>query len=297
MTSDSPRIASDISGLTNVPPLSRLNFMSVSAAAAAGYTLAAGPVRAETIKTDTTGLDAGTAHVAVQGGEMPVYFARPAHIRNPPIILVAMEIFGLHEYIRDVTRRLAKLGAFAVAPDYYFRLGNLVSIREIGKLMPLVNTKPDGELIADLDATVRWAESQGGDKNRLGIIGFCRGGRTVWVYCASSSDVKAGVSFYGSLIDPTAQKSIWPKSPLELAPQMKAPVLGLYGAEDQGIPPAQVERMKAALAAAGKTAEFKEYPGAGHGFHADYRPSYNKDAAEDAWRQMAAWFKKWNVLA
>jgi len=297
MTSDSPRIVSDISGLTNAPPLSRRNFMSVSAAAAAGYTLAAGPVRAEAIKTDTTGLDAGSARVAVKGGEMPVYFARPAGISNPPIILVAMEIFGLHEYIKDVTRRLAKLGALAVAPDYYFRSGNLAGIRGIDKLMPLVNAKPDAELIADLDATVRWAEAQGGDKNRLGIIGFCRGGRTVWVYCASSNDVKAGVSFYGSLIDPTAQKSIWPKSPLELAPQMKAPVLGLYGAEDQGIPPAQVERMKAALAAAGKTAEFKEYPGAGHGFHADYRPSYNKDAAEDAWRQMAAWFKKWNVLA
>jgi carboxymethylenebutenolidase len=270
--------------------------MSVSAAAAAGYTLAAGPVRADAIKTATAGLDAGMAHVAVKGGEMPLYFARPAHVSKPPIILVAMEIFGLHEYIKDVTRRLAKLGALAVAPDYYFRLGNLVDITEIGKLMPLVNAKPDAELIADLDATVRWAESQGGDKHRLGIIGFCRGGRTVWEYCAASSDVKAGVSFYGSLIDPAAQKPIWPESPLELAPKMKAPVLGLYGAEDGGIPPAQVEQMKAALAAAGKTAEFKEYPGAGHGFHADYRPSYNKDAAEDAWRQMTAWFKKWDVL-
>jgi carboxymethylenebutenolidase len=271
--------------------------MSASAAAAAGYTLAAGPVRAEAIKTDTSGLDAGTTRIEVSGGEMPAYFARPAKASKPPIVLVAMEIFGLHEYIKDVARRLAKLGALAVAPDYYFRQGNLAAISEISKLMPLVNSKPDAELISDLDATVRWAESQGGDKNRIGIIGFCRGGRTVWEYCATSDDVKAGVSFYGSLIDPAAQKPIWPKSPIELASQMKAPVLGLYGAEDQGITLAQVARMKAALAAAEKTAEFKIYPGAGHGFHADYRPSYNKSAAEDAWQEATAWLKKWNVLS
>jgi carboxymethylenebutenolidase len=290
------RLASDISGLTRKPPLSRRDFMSASAAVAAGYTLAAGPVRAEPIKTDTNGLDAGMASVKVDGGGMPLYFARPANGAKPPIVLVAMEIFGLHEYIKDVARRLGKLGALAVAPDYYFRQGQLAGIGDIRKLMPLVNAKPDTELISDLNATVRWAEDQGGDKNRIGIIGFCRGGRTVWEYCAASDDVKAGVAFYGTLIDPTAQKRVWPKSPLELAPEMKAPVLGLYGAEDQGIPPAQVEQMKAALAAAGKTAEFKIYSGAGHGFHADYRPSYNKEAAEDAWQQVASWFKRWKVL-
>ena len=290
------RLASDISGLTRKPPLSRRDFMSASAAVAAGYTLAAGPVRAEPIKTDTNGLDAGMASVKVDGGGMPLYFARPANGAKPPIVLVAMEIFGLHEYIKDVARRLGKLGALAVAPDYYFRQGQLAGIGDIRKLMPLVNAKPDAELISDLNATVRWAEDQGGDKNRIGIIGFCRGGRTVWEYCAASDDVKAGVAFYGTLIDPTAQKRVWPKSPLELAPEMKAPVLGLYGAEDQGIPPAQVEQMKAALAAAGKTAEFKIYSGAGHGFHADYRPSYNKEAAEDAWQQVASWFKRWKVL-
>ena len=290
------RLASDISGLTRKPPLSRRDFMSASAAVAAGYTLAAGPVRAEPIKTDTNGLDAGMASVKVDGGGMPLYFARPANGAKPPIVLVAMEIFGLHEYIKAVARRLGKLGALAVAPDYYFRQGQLAGIGDIRKLMPLVNAKPDAELISDLNATVRWAEDQGGDKNRIGIMGFCRGGRTVWEYCAASDDVKAGVAFYGTLIDPTAQKRIWPKSPLELAPQMKAPVLGLYGAEDQGIPPAQVEQMKAALAAAGKTAEFKIYSGAGHGFHADYRPSYNKEAAEGAWQQVANWFKTWKVL-
>jgi carboxymethylenebutenolidase len=270
--------------------------MTASAAATAGYTLAAGPIRANPISTDATGLNTGTADVKTAEGEMPVYFAKPAGVTNPPVVLVAMEVFGLHEYIKDVTRRLAKLGVFAIAPNYYFRQGDLTKITEIPKLMPLVNAKADSELIADLDATVAWAKSQGGDTSRLGIIGFCRGGRTVWVYCAANPSVKAGVAFYGSLVDPDAQKSIWPKSPIELAPDMKAPVLGLYGEADQGIPPAQVEAMKAALSAAGKTAEFKIYPGAPHGFHADYRPSYHADAALDAWQQMQAWFKRWSVL-
>jgi carboxymethylenebutenolidase len=163
--------------------------------------------------------------------------------------------------------------------------------------MPLVNSKADSELFSDLDATVQWASSQGGDTSRLGIMGFCRGGRTVWEYCATNDAVKAGVAFYGTIVDPPAQKSIWPKSPLQLASEMKAPVLGLYGGADRGISAAQIDEMKAALKAAGKTAEFKIYPGAPHGFHADYRPSYRKDAAEDAWQQMTAWFKKWGVLS
>src|SRR5262252_2531511 len=286
----------DIVGLTKVAPLSRRGFMSASAATAAGYTLAAGPVRADAIKTDTNGLTAGDAKVMVAGGAMPVYFARPASGANPPVILVAMEIFGLHEYIKDVTRRLGKLGAFAVAPDYYFRKGvDLTKITEIPQLMPIVNTKPDAELLSDLDATVAWTKSQGGDTNRLGIMGFCRGGRTVWVYSAHNPNLKAGVAFYGSLVDP--QNPVWPKSPTQLAPDVKAPVLGLYGEADQGIPVAQVEDMKAKLAAAGKTAEFKIYPGAPHGFHADYRPSYRKEAADDAWSQVQSWFKKYGVLS
>lgn len=289
-------VTSDFVGLIRRAMLSRRRFMTTSAAAAAGYTLAAGPVNAAAITTDTEGLENGQATIAVAEGEMPAYFARPADVAKPPVILVAMEVFGLHEYIKDVTRRLAKLGAFAVAPDYYFRQGDLAKISEIQELMPLVNSKSDAELIADLDATVRWAKEQGGDTSRLGIMGFCRGGRTVWIYCATNPVIKAGVSFYGSLVDPKAQKSIWPKSPIELASNMKAPVLGLYGEADQGIPTSQVESMKAALAAAGKTAEFKTYPGAPHGFHADYRPSYNPAAAKDAWNEMQAWFKRWSVL-
>jgi len=209
-----------------------------------------------------------------------------------------MEVFGLHEYIKDVTRRLGKLGALAVAPDYYFRKGeDLTKITEIPKLMPIVNSKPDAELIADLDATAAWAKSQGGNTDRLGIMGYCRGGRTVWVYSASSPNVKAGVAFYGPLVDAEGQKAIWPKSPTQLAPEMKAPVLGLYGEADAGIPVAQVDAMKAALAAANKTFEIKLYPAAPHGFHADYRPSYRKEAADDAWVQMTAWFKKYGVLS
>jgi carboxymethylenebutenolidase len=295
--SEPEALASDIVGLASTPALSRRGFMTATAAATAGYTLAAGPVMAQVITTDTTGLLAEDGRAKVADGEMPLYFARPSERQNPPVILVAMEIFGLHQYIKDVTRRLAKLGAFAVAPDYYFRKGDLAKIGEMSQLMPLVNAKPDAELIADLDAAVAWAKSQGGDTGRLGIIGFCRGGRTVWVYCANNANVRAGVAFYGPLVDPAGQKAIWPMSPMELAPQMKAPVLGLYGQADQGIPVTQVEAMRAALQGAGKTAAFKIYPDAPHGFHADYRPSYRQEAAEDAWRQMTAWFKQYQVLS
>jgi carboxymethylenebutenolidase len=290
-----PMLTSDIVGLTKTAPLSRRGFMTATAATAAGYTLAAGPVRADVITTDTSGLDAGDVKVKVADGEMPAYFARPTGVSNPPVIVVAMEIFGLHQYIKDVTRRLGKLGAFAIAPDYYFRKGvDLTKIDDMSKLIPLVNSKPDAELLSDLDSTVAFAKAQGGDTSRLGIIGFCRGGRTVWEYAAHNSELKAGVAFYGPPVDPP--NPLWPKSPTQLAAEMKAPVLGLYGAEDQGIPVAQVEALKAALEKANKTAEFKIYPGAPHGFHADYRASYRKEAAEDGWNQMQAWFKKYKVL-
>jgi carboxymethylenebutenolidase len=293
------RLPSDVIGLSKVmPPLSRRGFMSSSAAAAAGYTLAAGPVRADAIQTDTKGLDAGMASVAVQGGNMPVYFARPANVANSPVILVCMEIFGLHEWVKDITRRLGHLGAFAIAPDYYFRAEtngvDLTKIDDMQKLFPIVNAKTDTELFADLDATVAWAKSQGGDTSRLGIMGFCRGGRNVWHYSAHNPNLKAGVAFYGPLAD---KSDAAPKSSIELAPEVSEPVLGLYGAEDTGIKVEQVNQMEAALKAAGKTAEFHEYPGAPHGFVADYRPSYRKEAAEDAWNKMIGWFKKYGVLS
>src|ERR1700738_4159722 len=291
-----PIQTSDVIGLTKVAPFSRRGFMTASAAVAAGYTLAAGPVRADVIKTDTSGLTTGDAKIKVADGEMPGYFAKPDGVGSPPVVLVAMEIFGLHEYIKDVTRRLAKLGAFAVAPDYYFRKGvDLTKITDVQQLLPVVNSKPDAELLSDLDSAVAWARSQGGDTGRLGIVGFCRGGRNVLQYAAHNSALKAAVAVYGPPVDP--QKPLWPKSATQLAPEMKVPVLGLYGEADTGIPVAQVEALKAALAQAKKTAEFKIYPGAPHGFHADYRASYRKEAAEDAWSQMQAWLKKYKVLS
>src|SRR5215470_1308507 len=291
------KLNSDLEGMTNTAPdLSRRGFfMTASAATAAGYTLLAGPVRADVIKTDTAGLNTGEAKIKVSDGEMPAYFARPANAANPPVILVSMEIFGLHEYIRDVTRRLAKLGALAVAPDYYFRKGDLTKIAEIKELFPIVNTKADTELFSDLDATVAWAKSQGGDTNRLGIMGFCRGGRTVWLYSTHNPNLKAGVAFYGTLGD--AHSDAMPKNAHDLAAEIKEPVLGLYGAADTGISVDQIEKMKAALKAAGKTAEFKIYPDAPHGFHADYRPSYRKEAAEDGWQQLQTWFKQYKILS
>jgi carboxymethylenebutenolidase len=296
MNVQNPKLMQDIIGLSReTSPLSRRGFMSASAAAAAGYTLAAGPVRADPIHTDTNGLTAGDAKVAVAGGQMPVYFARPANVQNPPVILVSMEIFGLHEYIRDVTRRLGKMGAFAIAPDYYFRAGvDLTKMTNPQELQPIVNKKTDAELFADLDATVDWAKAQGGNTARLAIMGFCRGGRNVWHYSAHNAALKAGVAFYGSLVDKSAEV---PKSSIELAPDVKCPVLGLYGAEDAGIKVEQVKEMEEKLKAAHKTAEFHIYPGAPHGFHADYRASYRKEAAEQAWGELTKWFKKYNVIA
>ena len=281
-------------GVSTKPDVSRRECLTQAAAAALGYTLAAGPVRAAAITTGTEGLSAGMAAVKVAGGEMPLYFARPGAAAKPPVILVAMEVFGLHEHIKDVTRRLAKLGAFAVAPDYYFRLGDLAKISDPAQVMQTSAKKPDQELFADLDAAVAWAKAQGGDTDKLGIVGFCRGGRTVWLYATHSPSLKAGVAFYGSLMDKPS--AAMPKNAFDLANEVKAPVLGLYGAEDTGITPDQVEAMKKKLEAAGKTAKFKIYPGAGHGFFADYRQSYRVDAAQDAWREMQDWFIKYGVL-
>src|SRR5580692_2234519 len=248
------RLPSDVIGLSKVmPPLSRRGFMSSSAAAAAGYTLAAGPVRADAIHTGTKGLDAGMTKVKVADGEMPAYYARPHGVRNPPIVLVCMEIFGLHEWVKDITRRVGHLGALAIAPNYYFRAEtggvDLTKIDEMPKIFPIVNAKTDTELFADLDATVAWAKSQGGDTNKLGIMGFCRGGRNVWHYSTHNANLKAGVAFYGSLID---KNDAAPKSSIDLAPEVKEPVLGLYGEADTGITPDQVKQMEDALKAAGK---------------------------------------------
>ena len=294
MPDDRPMMADFVGIAGSMPPLSRRIFMTTTAAAAAGYTLAAGPVRAEAIKTDTNGLTEGMVKIRVSDGEMPAYRAKPANAKNPPVILVAMEIFGVHEYIKDVCRRWAKLGAEAIAPDYYYRMGDLTQVTDMQQLFPKVNSKKDSELYSDLDATVAWARSDGGDTNRLGIMGFCRGGRTSWMYAAHQPKLKAAVVFYGP---PEGQTNeIMPKQPIDIAKDVKCPVLALYGDKDTGIPVASVTKMEKAMEAAKKTTEFRVYPGAPHGFHADYRSSYNKDAADDGWKLATNWFRKYHVL-
>jgi carboxymethylenebutenolidase len=255
------------------------------------------PVRAEAIQTSSRGLNVGMGEVPVAGGKMPAYFARPADVERPPIILVCMEIFGLHEWVKDITGRIGHLGAIGVAPDYYFRSESsgidLTKMDNIQNLLPIVNSKADTELYADLDAAVAWAKSQGGNSNRLGIIGFCRGGRNVLLYSTHNPDLKAGAVFYGSLIDKNDAAS---RNSIELASELKTPIVGLYGADDAGIKIEQINEMQSALKAAGKTSEFDMYPDALHGFMADYRASYGKEAADDAWSQMITWFKKYDVL-
>jgi carboxymethylenebutenolidase len=296
MPDDRPMITPDVVGLSQQLPVSRRGFMTASAAAAAGYTLAAGPLQAQSIvTTDTAGLTAGLVTVKVPGGDMPAYRAKPANMANPPVVLVAMEIFGLHEYIKDVCRRVAKAGALAVAPDYYFRQMDLTKATGgMAQIIPVVNAKSDKEMFADLDATVRWAKTDGGNTDRLGITGFCRGGRTSWMYSSHNPNVKAAVPFYGPVVG--AQNPVTPQNPTDVVPKIRAAVLGLYGGADAGIPNETVEKIRDAMKAAGKTVEIVIYPDAPHGFHADYRPSYRKETAEDAQRRMIAWFRQHGVL-
>jgi carboxymethylenebutenolidase len=277
--------------------LSRRDF--VRAAVGSGFAAAVLPVTAQTIKTDSAGLSVDEVTVMVGDFKLPAYRAMPAGktaADKLPVVLVVSEIFGVHEHIADVARRFAKLGYLAIAPELFVRQGDAQSYGEVGKLMAeVVNKVPDEQVMRDLDACVAWARSNGGDTGKLAITGFCWGGRITWLYAAHNPGVKAAVAWYGQLIGvPTPLK---PTNPIDLAGTLKAPVLGLYGAEDPGIPVAVVEQMKAALASAGernaaaKASQFVVYPGAPHAFHADYRPSYRKDAAEDGWKRCVAWFE------
>jgi carboxymethylenebutenolidase len=262
---------------------------------ATGFAVAAGPISAETITTDTIGLDVAEVKVPTADGEMPAYRAMPSTGGPFATILVVQEIFGVHEHIKDICRRLAKAGYFAIAPELYARQGNPSTYSDIPKLVAEVVSKvPDSQVIGDLDATVVFAKSTGkGDPARLGITGFCWGGRPVWIYAAHNSRVKAAVSWYGPIDRP--RTDLQPKYPIDLASELKCPVLGLYGGADQGIPVESVDRMAAACKASGKTCEFKVYPDAPHAFNADYRPSYRADASKDAWARMLAWFKQYDV--
>jgi carboxymethylenebutenolidase len=262
---------------------------------AAGFALAVMPVSADTITTDSNGLIAGEVKIPVAGGEIPAYRAMPARGGPFPTVLVVHEIFGVHEHIKDICRRLAKLGYFAVAPLLFSREGDVTTMADVQQIISKVVAKvPDKQVASDLDATVAWAKSTGkADTTKLGITGFCWGGRLVWLYAAHNPSLKAGVAWYGPLQSPPSE--LRPKNPIDLVNPIDAPILGLYGGKDMGIPVAQIERMRAALKAAGKPSEIVIYPDAGHGFNADYRPSYNAQAAKDGWQRMQAWFKQHGV--
>jgi carboxymethylenebutenolidase len=261
----------------------------------AGFALAVLPVSAETITTDTEGLEAGEVSIPTADGHIPAYRVMPKSGKSFPVVLVVQEIFGVHEHIKDICRRFGKLGYIAVAPELYARQGDVSKIADIQEIISKVVSKvPDAQVMSDLDATADWAgKSVKGDTRRLGITGFCWGGRIVWLYAAHNPKLKAGVAWYGRLVGPTNE--LQPKNPIDVAGSLKAPVLGLYGGKDQGIPLDSIEKMRAALKAAGNPSEIVVYPEAGHGFNADYRPSYNKEAAQDGWERLQEWFKKYGV--
>ncbi|MCR6633212.1 MAG: dienelactone hydrolase family protein [Magnetospirillum sp.] len=282
----------DIASLLHHP--SRRAFMG-TALAATGFALAAGPATAQAIATDSAGLDAGPVLIPARDRDLPAYAARPKAAAAAPVVLVVQEIFGVHEYIRDICRRLAKQGYVAVAPELYVRQGDPSAIADIPTLMQTIVAKvPDEQVLADLDATAAWAvKSAGGDANRLAITGFCWGGRIAWLYAAHNPALKAAVAWYGRLTGDAGANT--PRHPIDVAGDLKAPVLGLYGGADQGISQDSVERMRAALKTAGPPSEIIVYEGAPHAFHADYRPSYREQPAKDGWARMLAWFKAHGV--
>lgn len=281
-------IREEIDSLTPSRDFSRRAFVQTSVGV--GFAASVLPVTAQTITTDTAGLTAGPVTIPVGDFRMPAYRAQPAGKTDLPVILVVSEIFGVHEHIADVARRFAKLGYLAIAPELFVRQGDAKAYTDIPKLVSEVVAKAsDAQVLGDLDAAAAWAKANGGDAGRLGITGFCWGGRTTWMYAAHNPAVKAGVAWYG----PTA-RSYYPgdKTPLEVAGKVKGAMLGLYGGADGGIPNDTVEKMRDAVKASGNgKVEVVIYPDTPHAFHADYRPSYRKEQAEDGWKRCVAWFK------
>ena len=266
---------------------------ALKAALGVGYAAAAAPIVAQTaIRTPADGLAAGMVDFEVNGFKVPAYRAAPAGRTGLPVVLVVQEIFGVHEYIQDTARRFAKAGYLAIAPDLYARQGNAASYTDIPRLMSEVVAKvPDAQVMADLDGALRWAAANGGDVNKAAVTGFCWGGRITWLY-AAHAPVKAGVAWYGRLVGNASE--LTPRHPVDVAASLKAPVLGLYGAADTGIPLDTVDKMKAALAngsPAARASQFVVYPDAPHAFHADYRPSFRQGPAEDGWKRALEWFK------
>jgi carboxymethylenebutenolidase len=260
-----------------------------------GFTLATTRVEAQAIHTDPTGLVAGETKVPVADGDLPAYFARPEGTGPFPTVLVVEEIFGVHEYIQDVCRRLAKLGYLAVATEYFARLAPLQDMMSAVQIdNQIISRAPDAQLMSDMDATAAWAAANHGDPARLAAMGFCRGGRNTWLYAAHNPHLKAAVVFYGPMSGkPTP---IQPKGPLDVAGEIHCPLLGLYaGTQDPSTTPEQIAQAEATAKAAGKDVQIVVYPDAAHGFHADYRPSYNKADAEDAWSRMVAFLRAHDV--
>lgn len=259
---------------------------------ASGFALAVQPVTADTITTDSQGLEAGEVKIRTADGQLPAYRAMPASGGPFPVVLVVQEIFGVHEHIKDLCRRLAKAGYLALAPELYARQGDVSRMNNIQQIISQVVSKvPDAQVLGDLDAAVVWARQSGkADVSKLAVTGFCWGGRIVWLYAAHNPRVRAGVSWYGRLVgeaDP-----LHPKHPVDIAASIQAPVLGLYGGADTGIPPDSVDKMRAALKAAQVASEIIVYPDTPHGFNADYRPTYRKQQAEAGWQKMLDWFKQ-----
>lgn len=287
----------DLDSLVPAQSFSRRGF--VQTAVGSGFAAAVLPVSAQAISTPADGLLAGEVSIPVGDFKMPAYRAAPAGKKGGlPVVLVVSEIFGVHEHIADVARRFARLGYLAIAPDLFVRQGDAKAIPEIPRLMAeVVNKVPDAQVMGDLDACVAWAKANGGDTRRLGITGFCWGGRITWLYAAHNPVVKAGVAWYGRLVGNSS--ALQPAHPVDLVGKLKAPVLGLYGGADAGIPVATVAQMQNALAEggskAGKASEFVVYPDTPHAFHADYRPTYRKPAAEDGWKRCVEWFKSHGV--
>jgi len=288
----------DLLSLLPKADFSRREFVMTTLAA--GFALAVQPVSAETITTSTDGLVAGEVKIPVtdDAKEIPAYRAMPDSKGPFPVVLVVQEIFGVHEHIKDICRRFAKLGYLAIAPELYARQGDVSQITDMKDIFAKVVSKvPDAQVMSDLDAAVAWARKSGhGNTEKLAITGFCWGGRIVWLYSAHNKNLKAGVAWYGRL-QVTADRAspLQPKYPLDIVESLHAPVLGLYGGADAGIPNDQVEKMREALKAAKKEGDIILYPKAPHGFHADYRPTYRKEAAEDGWKHLLEWFKKHGV--
>ena len=271
----------------------RRDFLATALGASAA--LAASGTSAQQIVTDTIGLAAGDVTIKVADGTLPGYYAMPATGGPFPVILVAPEVFGLNPYMKDVVRRLAKAGYYAITPDVYARKADLTKVSNIAEIIPIVNAKTDTEMMSDFDATVAFAKASGkADVDKLGITGFCRGGRTTWMYAAHNPKLRAGVAWYGTLAG--KKSDAMPRHPLDLAQEIKVPVLGLYGAKDSGIPLADIDRMRDELKGSGSKSEFVVYAEAGHGFNADFRPDeYRKQDAEDGWKRVLAWFKLWGA--